>query len=1120
MTVLTNDLTNEQIEEFLASKENDEIFVNVGFKDILDTINAEYVDDAIKASLRSYLENAINDFNKNAAQQERAEQDKLTSEDLSAIPDVTAYLELSEEDQAKTNDNLKKLLLARLEDVKKGAVVSPLVADDLVNLAAQLGLDTDEVKKTIETIIFKTYDLNNQAENGEQVTNPNDYIVVDRNDTYLASLFDEENGIWKDEGLTPANNIINSLEVTDDEDASADNSELFRQAIENDVHAKLLTSKEFSDKVAAVEAADAENKAAAEAELKKYLIDEINAQAEASAFQMLMQERLAQNPQTLRDKITKLFKRGKNEIDTQSRNVASQVLVTLEGIKSGSKKLSVSFNSFMAQMADKEQSWQEKLKALEARGIGLRNAQSLVNKADEFNKAMEEAHPKWKYFQMAAKVVRKAAPALALSSATMLAAGTGFAIPAAVAYGAYRIKQGMKPLFEEYRKQKQSNPDTKFTDVIKKNKIKAGRAILGIFGAGLSAFSAFGVDAAIARVAFGVAGSGLSVYTAVSTQNDKEAKGWQKGLAWFGAFASSAMAAVGISKAFGGNHLDDVANPTTTGNAANTPDVTETPAVANVNPVDSALTNKGISQDEIAHMSEEEKKALLDAMKENAVNGDDMTNTLLADVTNLDDNKARDYLKLFIGEDKVNALSQAEVDKLLTEKVEDYAILDGDHINTQLLDEHFAKLAEIDKLPDNFVEYADFNEAKSLAYATRILGQDQMDKLREAYDNGQFRGMEDKISFARLADVYARSAGFPAVKGGRDVITKILEFSECDESKKIYIPTAEEMAALHKTVNSFEYVNGSKTVEVVDRYGNICEQKIGRYGEYVGDGHDGLRNTRILTEARSEKDCPDIKTTIKTKDSGVYCHECQEPALRVEPVPEPRPQVEPLKPVPVKITIPTINPPENIHPTVPVDDPQLNPDLTGHENAAWIKRDYGSEVRHEGGYNSNGTFDTVGADNQTVWLHRNDEGKIEIYMKPDNNVDVQHVSTEDPCYVGHVAYFTGDLDENGDLVGRSARAMVVDGDGKFREVKINPNKIDPEIMQSYKEHGLINDKDESTNLNSRTNLANLKIKTLQERSNVGGNSQSHVATETNETSDKGNNTLTATQIASQQTRTM
>lgn len=1115
-------LTNEQIAEFLYSKENkkDEIFVNVGFKDILDTINAEDVDDDTKASLRSYLENAITDFNKNAAQQERAEQDKLTSEDLAAIPEVAAYLELSDEDQAKTDDNLKKLLLARLEDIRHGAVVSPLVADDLLNLAAQLGLDTDEVKKTIETVIFETYDRNNQAENGEQVTDPNDYTIVDRNDAYLTSLFAEENEIWKDKGLTPANNIINSLEVTNDEDASADNRELFRQAIENDVHAKLLTSKEFSDKVAAVEAADDENKAEAEAELKKYLVSEINAQAEASAFQMLMQERLAQNPQTLRDKITKLFKRGKNEIDTQSRNVASQVLVTLEGIKSGSKKLSVSFNSFMAQMADKELSWQEKFTALKARGISLLNAKSLVDKAAEFNAAMEEAHPKWKYFQMAAKVVRKAAPMWALSGATMLAAGTPFAIPAVVAYGAYRIKQGMKPLLEEYRKQKQDNPDAKFTDVIKKNKVKAGRAVLGILGAGLSAVSVFGVDAAIARVALGVAGSSLSIGTAINTQKDKKAKGWQKGLAWFGAVASSAMAAVGISKAFGGNHLDDVANPTTTGNAANTPDVTETPAVANVNPVDSALTDKGISQDELAHMSEDEKKELLATIKENAEYGDDMSNTLLADVTNLDDNKARDYLKLFIGEDKVNALSQAEVDKLLTEKVEDYAILDGDHINTQLLDEHFAKLAEIDKLPDNFVEYADFNEAKSLAYATRILGQDQMDKLREAYDNGQFRGMEDKISFARLADVYARSAGFPAVKGGRDVITKILEFSECDESKKIYIPTAEEMAALHKTVNSFEYVNGSKTVDVLDRYGNVCEQKIGRYGEYIGDGHDGLRNTRILTEAHSEKDCPDIKTTIKTKDSGVYCHKCQDPASRVEPVPEPRPQVEPLKPTPLKVTIPTINPPEDIHPTVPVADPEPNPDLTGHENAAWIKRDYGSEVRHEGGYNSDGTFDTVGADNQTVWLHRNDDGKIEIYMQPDKNVDVQHVSTEDPRYVGHVAYFTGKLDENGNLVGRSARAMVVDGDGKFREVKINPNKIDPEIMQSYKEHGLINDKDESTNLNSRTNEANLKIKTLQERSNVDGNSQTNVATETNETLDKGNNTLTAAQIANRQAHTM
>ena len=98
--------------------------------------------------------------------------------------------------------------------------------------------------------------------------------------------------------------------------------------------------------------------------------------------------------------------------------------------------------------------------------------------------------------------------------------------------------------------------------------------------------------------------------------------------------------------------------------------------------------------------------------------------------------------------------------------------------------------------------------------------------------------------------------------------------------------------------------------------------------------------------------------------------------------------------------------------------------------------------------------------------------------------------------------------------------MVVDGDGKFREVKINPNKIDPEIMQSYKEHGLINDKDESTNLNSRTNEANLKIKTLQERSNVDGNSQTNVATETNETLDKGNNTLTAAQIANRQAHTM
>lgn len=504
-----------------------------------------------------------------------AEQRVFSDSQLNQMPEMINYLEgVTVQGQTPDFSDEKNALEARvqkrLQDIKDGreTEISPLSIDDLRAMAARAGIDISAELDAALAQYAQKQDIDNISK--EQLA-ANHALLTD-----FASHLDFAN----DEALALTKNISNGLDVAKNPEEPNANEEkdreLFRDAAVNSALAHLLTSSEFSAKVSAHDQeTDASRKAALKADLAKLFKSEINAQAQTTAYAMLLQ-----------DAISDVEQHNGAPLTREDGNLISQHVDQEMDKLSKGEKVSVRFNSFMAVLAEKSASWDERVAYLSKKFIGSVIPNQVQARFSAWNQKMEQNHPKsWKYFKVAAVALKKASPSLILGAGAMLSAGTAMAVPAAAAYGAYRIARGIKPLLNKFREARKENPNVGFGETVKKNKIMAGRAILsmvaGTAGLAASAGSALAEVASSTRIGLAAGGAALSTAAAVDAWKDKKASKGRKWTETVMALVSTGLAGLGISKAVQAD--DVVANPALSSEdvPAEDPSVpAETPAVS------------------------------------------------------------------------------------------------------------------------------------------------------------------------------------------------------------------------------------------------------------------------------------------------------------------------------------------------------------------------------------------------------------------------------------------------------------------------------------------------------------------------------------------------------------
>ncbi len=514
-----------------------------------------------------------------------AEQRVFNDSQLNQMPDMISYLEGfavqgQRPDFSSEKTALETRVKQRLQDIKDGkeTEISPLSVDDLRAMAARAGID---ISAELEAALSK-YAQDQGIDNvSKEQLEANHTVLAD-----MASHLDFAN----DATLAVTKNIANGLNVEknkEEPNAKAETDrELFREAAVNSAVAHLLTSEDFSSKVEVYnqETNDA-RKATLKAELENTFKAEINAQAATTAYAILLQNTI----------IAAEKKKGNVLTQEETNKLSEGVNKNLEKLSRG-KQVSVRFDSFMGILAEKSAAWDERVAYLSKKYSKSLIPNNLQVRFSSWNQKMEQNHPKsWQFFKMAAVGLKKASPALALGGAALLSAGTIMAIPAAAAYGAYRISRGLKPLLKKFREDRKENPQAGFIETLKKNKIMTGRAVLsmvgGTLGLAMSTGSVALEVASATRIALATGGATLSTASAIDAWTDKKASKTRKWTETAMAAVSGAFAALGISKAVS---ADDVEVPVASAESNDT-SAQEAVAATEVNGAEAASSQEVVA---------------------------------------------------------------------------------------------------------------------------------------------------------------------------------------------------------------------------------------------------------------------------------------------------------------------------------------------------------------------------------------------------------------------------------------------------------------------------------------------------------------------------------------------
>ena len=522
--------TADEIKRLLESKELNAADLN--YSEILDAIRdlesrginvAELNNILFKEVMR--MENPRDDKAEGDMKDLEPNERYFSYRQLNEMPDVMDWLESTGHLNAISrtapekilNDRIQACLQELKKEIENGTVISPLAIDELKKMASQAGVNIDKEVQEALALYEKDNDITE--------TDP---AKIENNIKTLQSISVD----WNDKSLKTAVNISDNLTVKGSGAPKDKDKEAFREAVVNNAIAALSSSKEFSALTDSKER---------EAALKR----EINAQAETLAYKILLTDEI-------RDDV-------KNSKIYDSKKIARRVRENLQNLVENKGPVEVSAGTFVSQMADASAAWDEKVAYYTQKGLNSVAIAPLKARFDAWDQKMEQAHPKtWKYYKMAAQAVRKAAPSVILSGGVMLAAGTGMAVPATLAYGTYRAAKGIKPLLKKYREARAADPNARFIDTLKQNKILASRAVIsagfgivGISGAAIGAFAEFDSTAvrSAARGILSGASAVVSWAAAISAQKDKKASKAQKWGSWIGAGFSTAFAAIGIGKA-------------------------------------------------------------------------------------------------------------------------------------------------------------------------------------------------------------------------------------------------------------------------------------------------------------------------------------------------------------------------------------------------------------------------------------------------------------------------------------------------------------------------------------------------------------------------------------------
>ncbi len=468
---------------------------------------------------------------------------------LNQMPGMIQYLEGvtvqgQRQNFASEKQALEVRVKQRLQDIKDGkeTEISPLSIDDLRAMAARAGID---ISAELDAALAK-YAQDQGIDNvSKEQLEANHAVLVD-----MASHLD----FAKDQALVQTNNISNGLDVAKNpEEPNANvetDRELFREAAVNSAIAQLLTSNDFSAKVEAYnQEKDAARKAALKAELETLFKTEINSQAEATAYAVLLQNAIVAAEQ----------KKGAVLTQEESNKLSERVNEDMEKLSNG-QKISSGFNSFMSVLAEKSAAWDERVAYLSKKYGNSIVPNQMQARFSAWNQKMEQNHPKsWKLFKTAAVMLKKTAPALVLGGAAMLSAGTMMAMPAATAYGAYRVARGLKPLLKKFREARKENPNVGFIKTLMDNKIMTGRAVLSVISGSLglaTSACSVAVDVASAtRIGLAVGGASLSTASAINVWTDKKASKTRKWTETAMAAVSGALAAWGFTKAVSADNV-------------------------------------------------------------------------------------------------------------------------------------------------------------------------------------------------------------------------------------------------------------------------------------------------------------------------------------------------------------------------------------------------------------------------------------------------------------------------------------------------------------------------------------------------------------------------------------
>lgn len=653
------------------------------------------------------------------------DKDKVfTYEQLAQMPQVFAEQKLEPAALTSAEQALHDVVYLRLKEIvdSKNLDLDPIAYAGIMELAQQH--DVKGVKEAIKRAAHR-YD----AENG--ISSDLNADMLNRGAQAFEDII-QSIDLDNDEELKTARVIASNLRMVNDEGQTVDrNGEPVEEAVD-------LVSDIIDTSVLAANqhlAGDLKFIAADASERRKMVVREINFQTQLAAYQMLLKDMVydnisredVANPEQLKKKVP--------------ASVFDKINRTMERISSGEMfehPENININTVMGSMVTVSgnfDSWLTRQYQRLGKTVGL---DKMSHKLDNYIAEKQSGWKGWKYVSMANECVKKAAPSIATGMVLgtgVMAAGmvsTVAAVPVATAYGLFRIHRSLKPLLDKYKVALEKDPDAKFMDTVKANKLTSARTVVGtliggasIATAGAAVFTAVSESRLALRTASSAAMASLASTGVLGALHGAFKKGatWEerkKSLVRAGVETSVlAMSVLGLASCTSEDtHIDAVLADVQKGKEG-MPSMEELMKAANIDP--NKLPTDSVARHDAIHA----------ALKEaNITNGEAAAELVFNH--NLDE---------FIGSAKPEEISKT------FEHLQTVGLLEGKVPENPTLEQQKALVAEFMKAN----KYSDFNQVDAAVIETYVDGLDEKE-VAQYISDWQKIGItvEDKAKIAQL----------------------------------------------------------------------------------------------------------------------------------------------------------------------------------------------------------------------------------------------------------------------------------------------------------------------------------------------------------------------------------